>query len=313
MPIDRSSEDVDVRSRLARGTEGARPSPADRGLGLSRPVPDESGMQKLARMRGYAVDFGNQGVRPTPERTPTALEVMSAARGYQLDFKPRAGDARTPLAATAASRMTRNADRGLIPPAPLRRAVEGVTTFGRVDRGGFVGGPLPQREEGIHTSVSSGSYEYKQERLIGTERAGPLAQLRAEMAMRALQKDPNRFFPFRVIGVNGEREILLDKNYYLSNRDDIPLVLPPGESPVYVSERTPTSFTFTAADGHFDQRGSTITFTVRADPSGLVYLDHLGTALPGQHKAEYLVAPVFAERAWDLQAGALRRWWREGP
>jgi hypothetical protein len=61
-------------------------------------------------------------------------------------------------------------------------------------------------------------------------------------------------------------------------------------------------------DGHFDPKGSTITFSTWVDAVGGLHLEHLGTTVPGEASASYLVAPLIAGAAWDTQAANLRRW-----
>jgi hypothetical protein len=132
----------------------------------------------------------------------------------------------------------------------------------------------------------------------------------AVSAMNALQSDPNSFFPFQVLGHQGEQEILKGHIYDLTNREDSPLLpMPPGRFPIQVTEKTPNSFTFTTLPGHFDSPGSTITFYTWADEKGTVHLGHLGIAEPSaDHSLKFIVAPDAAAWTWDQQANNLRRW-----
>jgi hypothetical protein len=128
--------------------------------------------------------------------------------------------------------------------------------------------------------------------------------------MDALQSDPNRFFPFRVLGHDGEKAIVLGSTYDLTNppSSSSPFPLPMGRFPVMVTQVTPTSFTFTALEGHFDSPGSKITFSILVDPAGVIRLEHKGVAAPGNPSPAYLIAPTMAGKAWDIQAANLRRW-----
>jgi hypothetical protein len=136
------------------------------------------------------------------------------------------------------------------------------------------------------------------------------AELLGPLAMDALQSDPNRFFPFQVLGHNGERGIVLGSTYDLTNppSSSFPPPLPPGRFPVMVTQVTPTSFTFTALEGHFDPPGSKITFSIIVDSTGVIHLEHKGVAVPGDPSLAYLAAPTMAGKAWDAQAANLRRW-----
>lgn len=172
------------------------------------------------------------------------------------------------------------------------------------------GGPLPMRQAGPHSIALPTGYEYLQDRVL-TWMPG-LAQELSEAAMFELQKEPNRFFPFQVLGHQGETEILLGHVYDLTNRSLLPFPLPPGRFPVMVTQVTATSFTFTTLPGHFDPPGSTITFTTWADSSGSVHLEHRGVTTRGDASPSYIVAPTLAGEAWDLQAARLRNWLSAG-
>ena len=153
-------------------------------------------------------------------------------------------------------------------------------------------------------------YAYHQSRILDwTPRH--LGDLYARVAMDALQSDPNRFFPFQVVGQNGERRITRGAVYELSNRLT-GWALPLGSFPVRVTEVTPTSFTFTALRGHFDPEGSTITFSTRVDIVGTLRFEHFGVTTRGNSSFTFLFAPFLAARAWDIQADNLRRWLRSG-
>jgi hypothetical protein len=143
----------------------------------------------------------------------------------------------------------------------------------------------------------------------------PFGPAYAQMAMGALQRDPNSFFPFRVIGWRGEQEIELGHEYDLANRENSPLFpLPPGRFPIRVTEITPNSFTFTTLPGHFDPEGSTITFAIFPDASGMLHLEHLGVTAPtADPSLMYLVAPYMAAKAWDIQAANLRAFLEKRP
>jgi hypothetical protein len=136
----------------------------------------------------------------------------------------------------------------------------------------------------------------------------PFGAAFAQMAMGALQADPNRFFPFRVIGAGGEQEIILGRVYDLTNRENSPIFpLPPGRFPIRVTEVTANSFTFTTLPGHFDPPGSTITFTIFPDPAGMIHLEHLGVTAPSADLSlMYPAAPYMAGKTWDIQAANLR-------
>src|SRR5262249_15879129 len=123
-----------------------------------------------------------------------------------------------------------------------------------------------------------GGYAYHQDRIIGWAGNEIRGDALAFQAMDALQNDPNRFFPFQGLGLDGERSIVLGKVYVLANRPGavplIPSPLPEGSFPVKVTEVTPTSFTFTTLEGHFDPPGSIVTFSIRSDASGAIHLEH---------------------------------------
>ena len=165
---------------------------------------------------------------------------------------------------------------------------------------------LPRWPPGSYTIRSPQGYEYLQDRMLGWVGRDSLA---AWTAMDALQSDPNRFFPFRVLGLNGERGIVLGGVYELTNRPGVTLPLPPGRFPVQVTVVTPTSFTFTALYGHFDAPGSTITFLMRTDAAGLFHFEQLGIGRSSESSiSDYLYAPSVAAFAWTMQAENVRQW-----
>jgi len=180
------------------------------------------------------------------------------------------------------------------------------------------GGPLglprsggaPFRQPQPYSQSSATGYEYRQERVLISAPTPNIGQMYAVSAMNALQSDPNSFFPFQVLGHQGEQEILKGHFYDLMNRENSPLSpMPPGRFPVQVTEKTPNSFTFTTFPGHFDSPGSTITFYIWADPKGTVHLGHLGIAEPSADQSlKFIVAPYVAAWTWDQQANNLRRW-----
>jgi hypothetical protein len=167
-----------------------------------------------------------------------------------------------------------------VPPGPLG---VGNRRYGTLYTNGVSGGPPPVPPGPFTESTISG-YSYRQDRVIGWSPHGPKSgPVIAYLAIDALQSDPNRFFPFQVLGYNGEREIVLGSTYDLTNRPGSILPLPPGRFPVRVTEVTPTSFTFTTLPGHFDYDarspgGSTVTFSTRSDTAGAVHLEQVGVA-----------------------------------
>src|SRR5262249_53254204 len=172
---------------------------------------------------------------------------------------------------------------------------------------GNPGGPLPQRASGIHSSPGVLGYEYHEDRIVGSSPSQLLGRAYVQSAMAALQRDPNAFFPFDVLGQRGERSIILGCKYDLTNRGAY-VLLPPGRFPVMVTQVLPTSFTFTTLEGHFDAPGSTITFTFRVDSYGTIHLEHRATAASGDPSLIYLLAPAMSEIIWDAQANAVRQW-----
>jgi hypothetical protein len=203
---------------------------------------------------------------------------------------------------------------GAVSPPPGRRQIHNAREYGTVNPDiPFLGGkmsisgePPLMRQPGPYAIATTTGYEYRQDRFL--QWAPPVrAELLGLLTMDALQSDPNRFFPFQVLGNHGEREIVLGSTYDLTNRFP-PLPLPPGRFPVMVTQVTPTSFTFTALEGHFDPPGSKITFSVVVDSAGAIFLEHRGVAVPGKPSSTYLLAPTIAGKAWDIQAANLRRW-----
>ncbi len=127
--------------------------------------------------------------------------------------------------------------------------------------------------------------------------------------MMALQFNPNDFFPFNVEGYGGEKDINLGSEYDLVNKPGKFFPLPPGRHPIKVTEVTPTAFTFTTLEGHFDTPGSTITFTIYEDTNGNIHLEHYGKAIPSKEPSSiYLLAPYIAKITWDEQADNLSKW-----
>jgi len=295
MPINRSAQPTDpTRKQLfdARGTANARPTPQDRGLPPLPSVPNESRLELWARKRGYALDFIPQ------YGDPQAPRPARKARKRPAPTTPKHPNGPVTL------------PPGLKPYEPHE--------YGTVDYDMPVpftgrslplpGGPPMLRELGPHTIATMHGYEYLQDRPLLWERPA-VAGLLAQSAMGALQHDPNRFFPFQVLGHEGEREIRLGHSYDLVNPPSSALFpLPPGRFPVVVTEKTPNSFTFTTQKGHFDPEGSKITFTITADSSGAIYLEHKAYAHSDESSPMYLIAPSLATKAWDIQAANLRRW-----
>ncbi|MGZ2744459.1 hypothetical protein [Burkholderia stagnalis] len=280
MPINWSAQPTDpTRKPLvdARGTANAQPTPQDRGLLPLEPVPNESRLELWARKRGYALDFIPQYGHPQAPR-------------------PQRKAHKSPVPTTS-----KHPD---VPAAlpPWLKPYE-PHQYGTVD----YGGPPLMRELVPHTIATMNGYEYLQDRALLWERPA-VARLLAQLVMGALQQDPNRFFPFQVVGHDGEREILLGHSYDVVNRPSALFPLPPGRFPVQVTEVTPNSFTFTTQQGHFDPPGSKITFTITADSSGAIRLEHKAFARSDEPSPVYLIAPSLAAKAWDAQAANLRRW-----
>lgn len=150
-------------------------------------------------------------------------------------------------------------------------------------------------------------YEYRRDTIIGQQAPGAMIS-GDQMAMMVLQSNPSRYFPFDVVGKNGEKGIVLEGEYDLVDRGGF--FLPPGKFPIRVSAWSPTSFTFTTLEGHFDAPGSTVTFTTWTDLEGNIHLEQHGTAQPASPTSlTYGMAPLIpylAGRAWDVQAANLR-------
>jgi hypothetical protein len=155
-------------------------------------------------------------------------------------------------------------------------------------------------------------YSYRFDDVVARETGNQL--LRAEVeVMSGLQAQPSMFFPFNVVGRNGEQGIIRDGVYDLMNKPGQDAFLPPGSWPVRVIEVTPTSFTFETLQGHFDPAGSRITFSTWTDQKGDVHLEHHGVAdSKNNPNVIYLFAPNMADAAWQRQSANLRAWMNMG-
>ena len=114
----------------------------------------------------------------------------------------------------------------------------------------------------------TGEYAYYKDWNLGKWDAGIAAT-----AMNIIQETPNRVFPFKVEGFNGETSLMLGHSYALWTFTPRPVLNPRlkvefrfGPDPVTVTRLTPTSFTFLALPGHVEQ--GTITFTTCVDANG---------------------------------------------
>lgn len=251
-----------------RGTNRSRPTPAERGLAPQPKAPNV--------------------VRP---RQPSPRHKHSAGRGVT----PRLVGAPTP-------------NNQPPPDGGFRIIGEPANQFGQIRTPSGTGGP-PYRPMGRYAQSDALGYEYRQDRILGPAPTPNFGAAYAVNAMGALQRDPNMFFPFRVVGHHGEQDIELGATYDLTNRETSPAFpLPPGRFPVWVTRVTPTSFTFSTLEGHFDPEGSTITFTIWADETGTLHLEHLAIAASKAPNPMYLLAPTMAGLAWDAQAQNLRQW-----
>ena len=153
-------------------------------------------------------------------------------------------------------------------------------------------------------------YNYRKDTVIGRENTTQIRGQRMQGVMLELKLAPNQFFPFQVVGKNGEQSIERGSQYDLVNRADSPFSpLPPGRWPVQVSEVTPTSFTFTTAKGHFDGAGSTITFSTWTDRQGNAPgARNKRPEQNGINPITAFAAPFLAGMAWDKQASNLGSW-----
>jgi hypothetical protein len=303
MPIDWSSEGRDATKPLsARGAANARPTPHDRALSGLKPVPDESDLEKWARQRDAALDFVPQ--YGTPQSTRPSQKERGLASPRITPKVRKKSAALPPKAAGATSAPSPGLQ--IYKPRKYGTVNYQISVVGK--KISLPGDPPLMRQPGPHATATTSGYEYLQDRVL--QWAPPArAELLGQLAMDALQSNPNRFFPFQVLGHNGEKEIILGRTYDLTNRPSSSFFpLPPGRFPVMVTQVTPTSFTFTTLEGHFDGPGSKVTFSTVVDSTGLIHLEHKGLAVSDQPSPQYLIAPTFAEKAWDIQAANLRRW-----
>jgi RHS repeat-associated protein len=181
-------------------------------------------------------------------------------------------------------------------PARLNLYAYGLSSPYRfVDHSGAF--PVEIRHEG---------YEYRKTTVIGRQPEGNFVRYVPALAMRALQANPNAFFPFNVVGAHGETSLYEGGVFYLMARPgSVPFA--PGRNPVLVTELTDWSFTFETLPGHFDPVGSTIRFSVDTDPFGNVVLEQHGRAAarPGDPPRGFLfnqLAVKLANMTWDVQA-----------
>src|SRR5258706_7006227 len=180
----------------------------------------------------------------------------------------------------------------------------------------------PTGRQGPDTSESGfNEYHYHRDVVIGntsehSTATPPLDQL----VMWALQAKPNRFFPFSVIPLHGERGIELNGEYNLDAsfaRGNWSRLSPfSGPYPVRVTEVSPRSFTFTTLPGHFDPAGSTIRFSTYLDAAGNIHFVHdANTKQSPDFGLTGLAAPTDPSLwwVWDTQEDRVRSWLRDIP
>jgi hypothetical protein len=165
--------------------------------------------------------------------------------------------------------------------------------------------PLPPRKEGILEDTapplpfSFGGYEYTKKWEIcpiTRENCTP------ENVMGLLQQLPGRYFPFDIKDRDDPTRL---PQIFLDTRLELYNVRYPGDknNPVVVTQVTPTSFTFTTEDPHFDPAGSTITFSTEIW-DGFVYLHQHGRATKAGVITSVVVS-TFVGLAWMGQADKL--------
>ena len=161
----------------------------------------------------------------------------------------------------------------------------------------FVGISLP-------TGSTSDGYPYEYHFTWPLQRANAVAT--AQLAMHMLEDDPNRYFPFSVVPLDGAPPSIVAGDSYDLQGPLLPgFGIPYDHNPVNVSEEDLVSFTFTTLPGHFDLPGSTIEFSTDVE-GGFVCL-HQDAKARTQFETVANHAAVGAHYAWSLMAGALQR------
>jgi hypothetical protein len=125
MPINWSAEEADPIKQMllnARSTANARPVQRERGLTSGRPAPDEAGLEKWARERGYALDFVPQyGTPQAPRPTHSDRGLASTPVIPQPRSKPLPSASR-PVPGNISRSASKTKPATLILPTP--KAVE---------------------------------------------------------------------------------------------------------------------------------------------------------------------------------------------
>jgi RHS repeat-associated protein len=160
-------------------------------------------------------------------------------------------------------------------------------------------------------------YAYTKTSIIGSQPRGNFVLSVPQIAMGALQNNPSAFFPFDVIGANGETSLYEGGLFYLMARPGSPFPFPPGRNPVRVKDLTDSSFTFVTQIGHFDPEGSTIRFSVFTDDAGNAVLKQTAVAWADHTDVQrplflLQLAPQIADMGWDIQAAQLRSYLSTG-
>jgi hypothetical protein len=143
-------------------------------------------------------------------------------------------------------------------------------------------------------------YEYVNQTIIGQTKHGHSATMAASLLMG----NPNAYFPFDVIGTEGEQSIRLGAIYDLQGS----MIFLPNKwdtgNYVVVDQVSPTHFRFVTLTGHFDGAGGTIRFTLFERHGWVVFEQHGWAPSAGAFKS-WLGPDIAQDIAWSYQAGRL--------